>query len=394
MRYVTAVRQIELDRGYAGVHVAARARAADAVHDDRRATTAAGERVASLDALRGLMALAVVIYHLGAWTRAFEGALRDAVIVLGVYSVEGFFVISGFCFFHLYGDVALRGAELRGFYLKRFFRIAPLYYLAVALSLALEPVYQAVFSWGRLLENVSLSFGLFHPNHSFVVGGWSIGLELVFYAALPALLWIGRRRWALCLLGALLIAWSLPFAFGKVQAAEELRRFHVYVQLPNHAFAFVLGAIIADLRRRTALRLPWPVLLATLAALGWLALWRQPTVVDHFEVMVGWPRVRYVALCCAVVLLFAFARWPRARLAAPLAVLGDRSYALYLMHPIAWLLVRDALPPALAPQAQAALGLLAAFALAEVAHRTLERPAQRLGQRLAASTAVRPRRHD
>ncbi|HMI90463.1 MAG TPA: acyltransferase [Polyangiales bacterium] len=397
MRYVTTVRQAELEGVYIGGSSApatpsTRPRVAQAVDRDARVgpteiaspASAVRERVESLDALRGLMALAVVVYHLGAWTRVFSGALRDAVIVLGVYSVEGFFVISGFCFFHLYGAVSLRGAELRGFYLKRFFRIAPLYYLALALSLALEPIYRAVFSWGRLLENLTLSFGFFHPNHSFVVGGWSIGLELVFYAALPALLWIGRRRWALYLLGALLIAWSLPFAFGKVQAAEELRRFHVYVLLPNHAFAFVLGAIVADLRRRSALRLPWPALLAALAALGWLALSQQPTVVDHFEVMVEWPRLRYVALCCAAVLLFAFARWPSTGLARPLALLGERSYALYLMHPIAWLLIRDSLPPALAPSVQAGLGLLAAFLLAELAHRVLERPALRFGQRLAA----------
>jgi peptidoglycan/LPS O-acetylase OafA/YrhL len=241
-----------------------------------------------------------------------------------------------------------------------------------------------VFSWGRLLENLTLSFGLFHPNHSFVVGGWSIGLELVFYAALPALLWIGRTTWPLYLLAALLIAWSLPFAFGKVQAVEEQQRFHVYVQLPNHAFAFVLGAIIADLRRRTSLRLPWPALLVAVLALGWIALSQQPVIVDHFEVMVGWPRVRYVALCCAVVLLFAFVRWPRSWWIAPLRLLGDRSYALYLMHPIAWLLIRDMLPVTLGPTTRAGLGLLAAFALAELAHRLLERPALRLGQRLAA----------
>jgi exopolysaccharide production protein ExoZ len=384
------VRQAELEGVYIGAPASASLRVAkEAGEHEARASSAARERVDSLDALRGLMALAVVIYHVGAWTRVFAGSLRDAVIVLGVYSVEGFFVISGFCFFHLYGEASTTGlrsgAALRSFYLKRFFRLAPLYYLAFGMSLALEPIYRAVFSWGRLLENLTLSFGLFHPNHSFVVGGWSIGLELVFYAALPVLLWIGRRTWALYLLGALLIAWSLPFAFGKVQAVEEQQRFHVYVQLPNHAFAFVLGAIIADLRRRTSLRLAWPVLLAAVAAFGWAALSQQPAVVDHFEVMVGWPRLRYLALCCAVVLLFAFVRWPCSRWVAPLRLLGERSYALYLMHPIAWLLIRDALPT-FPPATQAAYGLLAALALAELAHRLLERPALHFGRRLAAGT--------
>jgi exopolysaccharide production protein ExoZ len=381
--HVTTVRQPELDGVYVGESAAAPALPvpATAAESGLHARPALQERVAALDALRGLMALAVVCYHVGAWTRVFSGALRDAVVVLGVYSVEGFFVISGFCFFHLYADSAWNGRELRRFYLKRFLRIAPLYYVSVALSLALEPIYQAVFSWGRLLENLSLSFGLFHPNHSFVVGGWSIGLEFVFYAALPALLWLGRRRYALYVLAALLIAWSMPYAFGKVEAAAEQQRFHVYVELPNHAFTFVLGAIVADLRRRSALRLPILGLLAALAALAWLALWPQPPLVDHFEVMVGGARLRYLAVCCAVVLLFAFARWPDAR-HDPLAWLGDRSYALYLMHPIAWLLVRDQLPASFSPGMQAAAALLAAFLLTELAHRVVEQPFMRLGRGL------------
>src|SRR5690348_16703283 len=100
------------------------------------------ERVEALDALRGLMALAVVVYHLLVWTHVFHGALREAVIVLGLYSVEGFFVISGFCFFHLYASVQLSMRELLRFHIKRMLRIAPLYYIALALTLPLEPIYQ------------------------------------------------------------------------------------------------------------------------------------------------------------------------------------------------------------------------------------------------------------
>ena len=38
-------------------------------------------RVATLDALRGVMALAVAIYHLAVWTHALSGAWRDAAIL-------------------------------------------------------------------------------------------------------------------------------------------------------------------------------------------------------------------------------------------------------------------------------------------------------------------------
>jgi peptidoglycan/LPS O-acetylase OafA/YrhL len=122
------------------------------------------DRIGSIDALRGLMALAVVLYHLHVWTHALGGAARDAVVVLGTYSVDGFFMVSGLCFFHRYALTSRRGRALWRFHVKRFFRIAPLYYVAMALTLAFDPTYRAIFSWGRLLENLSLvALYLMHP---------------------------------------------------------------------------------------------------------------------------------------------------------------------------------------------------------------------------------------
>src|SRR5262249_25854745 len=54
-------------------------------------------RVEALDALRGLFALSVAVYHLTVWTGGLDGRARDASVVLGVYAVQGFFIISGFC---------------------------------------------------------------------------------------------------------------------------------------------------------------------------------------------------------------------------------------------------------------------------------------------------------
>src|SRR5690349_7171344 len=212
MRYVSVVPQAQLESALA-LDPGAQSTAAEPAS---MATAVPAERIEALDALRGLMALAVAVYHFGVLTRAFSGGLRDAVVLCGLYSVEGFFVISGFCFFHLYAGRTLTGAALLEFQRKRFARIAPLFYFAVALSLALEPEFQSSFTWTRLLENLSLTFGLIHPNHAQVIGGWSIGLEYVFYFALPVLLWLGRRPLALWALLVVLVLWSLPFAFGKV----------------------------------------------------------------------------------------------------------------------------------------------------------------------------------
>jgi exopolysaccharide production protein ExoZ len=354
-------------------------------------TAAQAERVEALDILRGLMALSVAVYHLGVWTRAFEGGARDAVIVLGIYGVEAFFLISGFCFFHLYTARRFDGAELRSFHLKRFFRIAPLYYVAMALGavFAFDQTVGPRVTPTRVLENLTMTFGLVHPNHAMVLGGWSIGLEYVFYLAFPALAFIARSRIALYALAGALVLWALPYNFGVVPEAAEARRFHAYVQLPNHAFLFAFGALIADLRRLLRARIPAPMTLALLAMLAWGAARAQPEIIDHLEVMVGMVRVKYVALCAAVVLLFAFTKLPGSRVLTPFRWLGELSYSVYLMHPFAWQIVRSLLPAQTSATAQLLCGLAAAIALAFVTWRLIEQPCNALGHKLAQARATR-----
>jgi len=358
------------------------------------------ERVEALDILRGLMALCVAIYHLGVWTRAFEGATaRSAVVVLGVYSVEGFFLISGFCFFHLYAGQRFDWQELRRFHQKRFFRIAPLYYVAMALG-AVFAFDQAVgprVTPMRVVENLTMTFGLVHPNHAMVLGGWSIGLEYVFYLVFPLLAFIARSRLALYLLAGALVLWALPYNFGVVQEAAEPRKFHAYVQIPNHAFLFVLGALVADLRTRIHVRIPALALLAALVVIAYGAALAQPPFLAHLEVMIGMARAKYVALCTLVVLLFAFTKLPSARMIAPLVWLGELSYSVYLMHPFAWRMVEPLFAPDVSPQARLVTGLIATLALAALTWRLIERPSIALGRLLAtresASAGIRQTAH-
>jgi peptidoglycan/LPS O-acetylase OafA/YrhL len=368
--------------------------------DSPRPFAAAGAqgRVASLDVLRGFMALFVAVYHHAVWTQAFafDALVNGIVTVLGVYSVEGFFIISGFCFFHVYRDTEFSARQMRGFHLKRFARIAPVYYLAVALNLALDQRVGPFFSWLKLFENVTLSFGLVHPNHAMVLGGWSIGIEYVFYLAFPLL--AARLRSAVVLYASTLFLTALawPFIFDKVSSQPEAERFHAYVQIPNHAFLFLWGGCLADLYRRSSRRLRNGALALGLLALVALLIWSEPIEPDHFSVMVGLPRLSYLLGCLALVALFAFAApissvgsgdAPQTRALAfargRAIALGDLSYAVYLLHPFAWLLTRALLTPYVSPEVACIMSLILTLLLATIVHHTIERPAMRLGKRLA-----------
>ena len=338
------------------------------------------------------MALCVAAYHFASWTHAFTpgGTIKSAIAVLGIYSVQGFFIISGLCFFYVYDQRAFDRHEAARFYIKRFFRIAPLYYAALSLNLALGRAVWPAFSWRRIAENFSLSFGLFHPNHAMVLGGWSIGIECAFYLAFPLLLVLVRSR--ILLLVVTVLACVLPFLHAPtLLGLPEHARFHGYVQITNHAFLFLLGALAARLAAGTRVRLS-ALSLLVLLSLALLALLRSlPPVWDHFALMVGQARIVGVCGCFLLVLVCALAEVRRPAWFAPFRWLGEISYALYLLHPFAWLLLEQSALHASHPRLAFVLGLGMSLGLAGLVHVALERPLLRFGQRLSARVAARER---
>ena len=190
----------------------------------------------------------------------------------------------------------------------------------------------------------------------------------------PALLWRSTALLCLSTLAAIGFAW---WHSESAVVGPDAARFNAYVLLQNHAFAFLAGGLLAKLHARIALRVPLWVACAGLFALLSAWLLSGPKVVDHFEVVLGAERAAYAAASCTIVGLFALARSEHASTQRWLRRLGDLSYPIYLLHPIAWLLSRALLPR----DASAAVALLAALAstlvLAFIVHRYYERPIQR-----------------
>lgn len=339
-------------------------------------------RIYSLDILRGLMALAVVVYHTSLWTELFApgGSTTTMLAKLGIYGVQGFFVISGFCFFHLYGETRFDASALRIFFLKRWMRLAPLFFVVVGLNLLFHQKAGPSPSLRMIAENLTLTFGFFHPNHALAVGGWSIGVEAVFYAALPSLILFTRAHKGFLYLFAAILIWaSTPWTLHWVLEAEPWNRFHAYVQVANHAFLFLLGGILAHLRSKTAFRLgplPFAILLVAIAAITFSI---HRGFYDHFDIMAGPARYQFSALCVAVVGCFAFTDVKESKSIHPFVVLGDWSYGTYLLHPLAntlllWVGVNKQgwLP--------FSLGLALTLVFAFCANRMIEKPAMALAR--------------
>lgn len=231
-------------------------------HDRRAASIADTTRIDCLDGLRGLASLWVMIGHallLTGW--------RLPVLSEPDLGVDLFIILSGFLMVFHYQLRAAREpweqpSTWRSFWIRRYFRIAPLYYLLLAVALILGPwLYESRMVIDAFLGRIpqapyrfldhSLTNGLMHISFLFGLSpayayrtplpDWSIGLEMQFYAAFPfIMLLLKKTGW---LKGALLTAlfaaaiWSLLTLSGV--------RFPMPAFLPLKMHMFLCGMMLA-----------------------------------------------------------------------------------------------------------------------------------------------------
>jgi peptidoglycan/LPS O-acetylase OafA/YrhL len=339
-------------------------------------------RLGLLDPLRGILALCVAVYHLSVWfdlSRSGSG-LNMATAKLGNYGVSAFFVLSGFLLFRTATWPRIQKEGLGRFWLRRFLRLAPVFYLACALNVTFRLGMGPEASWVRLLENLTLTFGAIHPNHALVTGGWYVGLVALLYFAYPALAWLREKGglWFLALLALGLWAWSLPSTLHGVMEQAQPNRFHTYVLAPNQLFLLAWGGLVAGWHASTEERLQPRVALLLALPMLWLLLRPAPQFFDHLTALTGWLRYRYLLIVTILVALAAFTRnGEPGRLGKALSRLGDWSFGLYLLHPFTMLLVKPHATGRLGFSLSLGLALIGAWA----AFRWIEEPVGRWARR-------------
>lgn len=146
-----------------------------------------------IDTLRGLAIIGVVLCHSAQLTPPTSNLL-ELIARNGQYGVQLFFIVSALT---LALSIKTRSPNenfpLRNFFIRRFFRIAPMFYFAIALYLylkGLSPRYWApdgVKWWYVPLAMFFLNGWLPAAINSLVTGGWTIAVEMTFYLTLPYL---------------------------------------------------------------------------------------------------------------------------------------------------------------------------------------------------------------
>lgn len=285
-------------------------------------------KLATVEAGRGLAALAVVAFHANASAR-FLGQETYWLLSLGEHGVDFFFVLSGFiiCFIHA-GDIG-QPARAWNYLRKRLHRIVPTLWLIVGLCCL------ALIMRGKAIDPDSIGTSLFlypsrEPTIPLVV--WTLRHEALFYCAF--LLLVLHRR-----LGMLVIAGLLGGACVQLVLAglgRPITGLAAFVLSPFH-LDFAMGAGIALMHRRLAFRPSlWPLALGA-AAVG-LALAADQAFGMNRQGLLDY--TSFAATVWTVVLGAAFALLLHGLLCAEskitvpalLTGLGASSYALYLVH--------------------------------------------------------------
>lgn len=344
----------------------------------RARATPARPRLEGLTGLRFFAALHVVAYHFAA--AALAGAprfVRD-VQAAGHTAVSLFFVLSGFVLAYNYSEPLARGATTRRrFFWARLARVYPLYALTIALELPIQlhaGLTPARIGWASFGDLAGLQAWI--PRITFVgnAPGWSISVELFFYALFPwlsAWLFTRPRRLAveLALWMALALAAAalpaLPFVRGD---AAMFAKCAPLVRLPELVVGLGLGKLYLSRPRAVPTGRPDQLALLALTALavGFMAQSLLPRWLLHGILVPPF-----------ALLIWAVAhggRVARALASPPLRRLGEASYALYLLQMPLFQAIGGKYEWTAWPLGGYVLLLVAA---ALVAHLAIERPAQR-----------------
>jgi peptidoglycan/LPS O-acetylase OafA/YrhL len=292
-------------------------------------------RFEALDALRGICALLVVLFHIPIYH-----ALKNTAAFTNLqFCVDMFFALSGFVLCHAYGRRLNHGAEGVRFAVMRLARLWPLHILMLALYVSLE-VAKLVFSRAdssfaldtqafapghspfEIVTNIFFlqSFGL-HPGLSWNGVAWSAAVE--FYVSIlfaVIVLLFPRRQYdvflGLCVAAGMLLYTVSPQTLFVSADWGFLRA----------VFSFFAGCLVYDLRLRSGSRLVAP------------SVWETCCVVLVMGFAVTTPSGGWQFACpmAAMIVIYVFSYDQGAISAAlrnpALQKLGLWSYSIYMIH--------------------------------------------------------------
>lgn len=329
--------------------------------------------IPAMTSMRFFAALLVVLFHYALTHPQF----RTSVTNFGYEAVTFFFVLSGFILVYVHADGSHLNVSARTFFRSRAARIAPAYFLALLIA---APFYWRTASqdaWTFIggLISVPTMIQAWLPPLSTAWNGpaWSLSNEAFFYLCFPALWPIMYRArlqtLVIATIGAVTAA-DLLRLFVPSESSPQWHNFSAYfplLNMPQFIAGMTLGRVF--LERRPSATLSKTLLLIGVAG-AIAAIASKPTLPVLATAIILVP----VFSC----LIIGAALTPLPQLTAkPITLLGDASYAIYILHLPIWLWWQHLTDLSGWTDFLAYLALVIGSAV--MVYLSIERPARRIG---------------
>jgi peptidoglycan/LPS O-acetylase OafA/YrhL len=348
----------------------------------------------SVDGLRAVAVIAVLLYHLGIdW------------IPGGFLGVDLFFVISGYVITGLILDSIEKsgGLDLRAFYLSRIRRLVPALVAMVVLTTLYIGVY-APETVRRFLGDLpyvftgTMNWALVNREQDYfeTIGRppllqhtWSLAVEAQFYLVWPLVLlfvlrYFGKKNISFVALTIALASGVALFLYSVQIDIRESAVSHVYFGTDTHSIGLFLGAALAvswkpqNLTREISKRAQDFVdLIGVLGFLGLLSAFLFINESDPTLYRIAFPLTALFGCATLISVIHPASRFAPI-LSTRLALwIGERSYGIYLWHWIVFQLTRPSIDLVGDDWALYSLRVLIVFALADISYRYIETPVRR-----------------
>ncbi len=317
----------------------------------REVIAPAQKRIPALDGVRALASLMVVAYHFGPHivrTADSQFAFLQWFPRHGREGVDLFFVLSGFLISGILVEVRQSAGYFKTFYLRRAYRIFPLYYLVLGLYTiailalgartarfgALFGDYIPTWTYWLYLQNVAMAAAATY-GPLWMAGSWSLAIEEQFYLILPAVV---RKisDAALTRIAILSAAFALCLrAFLQYERAGMAEA----VLLPARVDSLAAGILVmlllrnhSEFLRRNLSLVRW---LGIAAGAMWLIFPKLPSAIS---VRMGFVDASISAAVFGLfilnLLLTPEGAISRLLSLRPIRLFGNMAYSTYLFHPI------------------------------------------------------------
>ncbi len=352
--------------------------------------------IPTLDGWRALSIGLVLMSHSPvSCTVPVLGALLHSLNSFGGIGVEVFFGISGLliCSKLLEEESRCGQISVKGFYVRRFFRILPaalFYLLVVAILGAFQVIPLLTIDWfGSLFFFRNYLMLLEYLQHSplamhwYTGHFWSLSMEEHFYLVLPAIL-VSFKRVRLWVLGGLALAVAL---WRSVLAHLMHSNYQFTFRTDTHVDALLIPAMIA---------LALYPFMRNKAAKRYIPAWSFPVFIG-MQILLLTAKIPFSWTLRAVLiplLILSTALHPNAIPGSileskPVRWIGWISYSLYLWQQLFFGTNFVGSPPGIAALREWPINLVALMVCATFSYYIVEKPFVRLGHQLASVRAAR-----